>query len=76
MLSPWILMVRTRLSGQLDLIFHDRAGLVAQLAQFRKRGLNDPYALHEFRNEHGTLLAFISKAYVSHRVEPPHGDFV
>jgi hypothetical protein len=76
MLSSWILKVQTRLSGQLDLTFRDRADLVAQLAQFRARGLANPHFLHEFRNEHGALLAFISKAYISHRVDPPHLDFV
>jgi len=73
--SSWTLTVRTTLTNSLDLEFRDRASLVAQLALFKKAPLGDPYRLHEFRNERGVLIAFISKAYVSHCVEPPHADF-
>jgi hypothetical protein len=69
--ASWTLAVRTTLTKSLDLEFVDRASLVSQLARFDKRGLGDPYRLHEFRNESGVLIAFISKAYVSHSVTPP-----
>jgi len=71
----WTLAVRTEFSNSLALEFRDRSSLVAQLAAFRGTGLGDPYCLHEFRNEKGVLIAFISRAYVSHSVEPPHADF-
>jgi hypothetical protein len=71
MSSTWILSVRTTLTPSLDLEFGDQASLVAQLARFDKRGLSEPYRLHEFNNDNGVVIAFISKAYVSHFVEPP-----
>lgn len=67
----WVLRVRTTLTPSLEVEFGDRASLVAQLARFNKRGLSDPYRLHEFRNDSGVVIAFISKAYVSHSVVPP-----
>ena len=67
----WVLSVRTTLTASLEVEFGDRASLIAQLARFDKRGLSDPYRLHEFRNDAGVLIAFISKAYVSHSVVPP-----
>ncbi len=73
--SSFRLVVRTTGSGALDLEFQDRAALVKQLAKFKRRGLSDPSRLHEFRNGRGTLIAFVSKAYISHGVEPPHADF-
>jgi hypothetical protein len=66
----WTLAVRTTLTESLDLEFVDHASLLSQLARFEKRGLSDPYRLHEFHNDHGVLIAFISKAYVSHSVVP------
>jgi hypothetical protein len=72
----WLLVVKTNLSNELELAYSDRALLVHQLAGFRAQGLSDRYFLHEFRNERGVLLAFISKAYVSHSVRPPDSDFV
>lgn len=75
MLPSWLLVVKTNLSDALELVYTDRALLVDQLTRFRTRGLADRYFLHEFRNEHGVLLAFISKAYRSHSVRPPHADF-
>ncbi len=69
--ASWILAVRTTLTMSLDLEFVDREALVSQLARFDKRGLSDPYRLHEFRNENGVLIAFISKTYISHTVTPP-----
>lgn len=75
MSHSWILAVRTAFSDSLALEFRDRASLVAQLVAFRGAGLSDPYRLHEFRNEKGVLIAFISRAYVSHSVEPPDADF-
>lgn len=75
-MSPsWILAVRTTLTESLDVEFEDRAALTAQLARFRERGLSDPYFLHEFCNGHGVLIAFLSKAYVSHHVEPLLSSF-
>lgn len=75
-MSPlWTLVVRTTFSDALDLDFADRPSLVAQLTRFEENGLSNPYRLHEFRNEKGILIAFTSKSYVSHRVEPPHADF-
>lgn len=71
----WLLTVRTQLSGSLELLYHDRALLAGQLKRFRTRGLSDRHYLHEFQNENGVLLAFISKTYVSHVVEPDHPDF-
>jgi hypothetical protein len=59
------------LTTSLEVEFVDRASLVAQLAKFDKRGLSDPYRLHEFRNDSGVVIAFISKTYVSHCVVPP-----
>ena len=64
----WILAVRTTLTESLELEFDDRASLEEQLARFDKRGLGDPYRLHAFDNGRGVVIAFISKAYVSHRV--------
>jgi hypothetical protein len=75
MLPSWLLVVKTNLSDSLELAYSDRALLVSQLAHFRARGLADRHFLHEFRNESGVLLAFISKAYVSHSVRPPEPDF-
>jgi len=71
MTHSWILTVRTAFSESLDLEFRDRGSLVAQLAMFKTAGLGNPYRLHEFRNERGALIAFISRAYISHCVEPP-----
>jgi len=71
MYPSWVLAVRTTLTESLELEFDNRASLVRQLARFDKRGLSDPYRLHEFSNGRGALIAFISKAYVSHRVAPP-----
>jgi hypothetical protein len=71
MSSTWTLSVRTTLTASLEVEFGDRASLVAQLARFDKRGLSDPYRLHEFHNDSGVLIAFISKAYVSHSIVPP-----
>lgn len=68
MSHPWILAVRTTVTESLELDFDDRGLLEAQLARFDKRGLGDPYHLHEFNNGRGAVIAFISKAYVSHRV--------
>jgi hypothetical protein len=75
MVPSWLLVVKTNLSDALELTYFDRALLVNQLAAFRKRGLADRHFLHEFRNELGAVLAFISKTYVSHSVRPPHSDF-
>jgi len=69
--SIWTLCVRTTLTESLEVEFVDREALVAQLARFDKRGLSDPHRLHEFSNDSGVLIAFISKAYVSHSVVPP-----
>jgi hypothetical protein len=76
MLPSWLLVVKTNLSDALELTYFDRPLLVSQLAAFRTRGLLDRHFLHEFRNEKGAVLAFISKAYVSHSVRPPNSDFV
>ena len=71
-MSPsWVLAVRTTLTDSLDLKFQDRASLATQLALFKKRGLSDPHRLHEFHNDAGVSIAFISKVYLSHNVEPP-----
>jgi hypothetical protein len=67
----WVLCVRTTLTASLEVEFENRSDLVAQLARFDKRGLSDPYRLHEFRNDSGVVIAFISKAYVSHSIVPP-----
>ena len=75
MFPSWQLVVKTNLSNALELTYSDRALLVSQLADFRAQGLSDRHFLHEFRNENGALLAFISKAYVSHSVRPPNSDF-
>lgn len=75
MLPTWLLVVKTNLSDALELTYSDRALLASQLATFRTRGLSDRHFLHEFRNEHGVMLAFISKAYVSHSVRPPDAAF-
>jgi hypothetical protein len=75
MLPSWLLVVKTNLSDALELTYFDRPLLVSQLAAFRTRGLSDRYFLHEFRNELGGVLAFISKTYVSHSVRPPDSDF-
>jgi hypothetical protein len=75
-MSPsWLLVVKTNLSDTLELAYFDRPLLVSQLAAFRTRGLANRHFLHEFRNEKGVVLAFISKAYVSHSVRPPDSDF-
>ncbi len=76
MRNSWQLVVRTIKSESLDLEFVDRASLVKQLATFKKRGLSDAARLHEFRNGHGALIAFISKTYISHEVHPAHADFL
>jgi hypothetical protein len=76
MLPSWLLVVKTNLSDALELTYSDRALLVGQLEAFRRRGLADRHYLHEFRNENGVVIAFISKAYVSHSVQPPASDFV
>jgi hypothetical protein len=76
MIPSWLLVVKTNLSDSLELAYADRPLLVRQLAEFRTRGLSDRHFLHEFRNENGVVLAFISKAYVSHTVQPPDSDFV
>jgi hypothetical protein len=73
--SSWTLVVETTWSHTLDLEFKDRASLVGQLAIFKQTGLSNPYRLHEFRNEKGILIAFISKAYIAHSVNPSHVDF-
>ncbi|HTW85412.1 MAG TPA: hypothetical protein VMD91_15190 [Candidatus Sulfotelmatobacter sp.] len=70
MTQSWLLVVKTQHSDALDLTYRDRALLVDQLAFFRANGLSDRHYLHEFRNECGSLLAFISKAYISHSVQP------
>jgi hypothetical protein len=75
MLPSWLLVVKTNLSNALELTYFDRPLLVSQLAAFRRRGLADRHFLHEFRNEKGAVLAFISKAYVSLSVRPPDADF-
>ena len=75
MFPSWLLAVKTNFSDALELTYFDRALLVSQLAAFRTRGLSDRHFLHEFRNEDGAMIAFISKAYVSHNVRPPDGDF-
>ncbi|MGA2394477.1 MAG: hypothetical protein ABSH03_14145 [Candidatus Lustribacter sp.] len=75
MFPSWLLVVKTNLSDGLELAYSDRALLVSQLAAFRTRGLSDRHFLHEFRNENGAMLAFISKAYVSHSVRPPDKVF-
>jgi hypothetical protein len=74
MFPSWMLSVQTVLRDQLELEYRDRALLVSQLKRFQKRS-PDPFALNEFRNEVGGLIAFLSKVYLSHRVEPPHADF-
>jgi hypothetical protein len=75
MSNSWTLVVQTTWSDALNLEFQDRASLVAQLTSFKRNGLGNPYRLHEFRNERGILIAFISKVYISHEVRPPHADF-
>lgn len=74
MFPSWLLVVKTTLSA-LELPYCDRSLLLAQLGAFRTRGLSDRHYLHEFRNENGALLAFVSKTYISHSVQPPHRDF-
>jgi hypothetical protein len=69
--DSWMLVVKTSFSESLELEYQDRALLVLQLARFTKRGLRDPYLLHEFRNEGGTLIAFVSQSYIAHHVDPP-----
>ena len=73
--NSWTLVVETTWSRRLDIAFKDRASLIGQLAIFKQTGLGNPYRLHEFRNEKGILIAFISKAYIAHSVNPSHVDF-
>ena len=75
MLPSWLLSVKTNLSDALELTYSDRALLASQLAAFRTRGLTNRHFLHEFRNEKGAVIAFISKAYVSLSVQPPDSVF-
>jgi hypothetical protein len=71
-MSPsWVLAVRTTLTDALDLTFSNQGSLAQQLALFEKHGLSDPHRLHEFHNDAGVSIAFISKVYLSHHVEPP-----
>ena len=71
-MSPsWVLAVRTTLTDALDLTFTNHGSLAKQLALFEKHGLSNPHRLHEFHNDAGASIAFISKVYLSHNVEPP-----